>query len=146
MSRAVSEIHQGDICVKPRVQVTELKNSGDKRGYSFTAPPEALEFLGRALDVHLASIAPAGVRGNHFHLRRREAIVVVYNAEWSLHWDEGEHTPAQHLQFTGAGARLILVEPGSSHAVRNDGAQPISLVALSSEVYDPAESVVRKVT
>jgi mannose-6-phosphate isomerase-like protein (cupin superfamily) len=35
--------------------------------------------------------------------------------------------------------------PGSSHAVRNDGAIPLWLVACSSELYDPTETVARKV-
>ena|SRR5712691_7625554 len=132
--------------MKPKLRIIKLNDSGDTRGYSFTVPAEALKFLSRIRDVHVASMVAGAVRGNHFHLRRREAIVIVHNGEWSLHWDEGEPTPAQHRQFSGAGATLILVDPGASHAVRNDGDQPISLVALSSEVYDPAESVVRKVT
>jgi mannose-6-phosphate isomerase-like protein (cupin superfamily) len=40
---------------------------------------------------------------------------------------------------------LVLVSPGASHAVRNDGDSNLWLVAISSETYDPAESVVRKV-
>src|ERR1035437_3776607 len=67
-----------------RIQITELSNSGDARGFSFTAPVEALAFVGRMADVHLASTKPGAVRGNHYHLRRREAIVVLPGAKWSL--------------------------------------------------------------
>jgi dTDP-4-dehydrorhamnose 3,5-epimerase-like enzyme len=128
-----------------KIQISELGNNGDARGFSFTAPAEALEFMGRVSDIHLASTKPNAVRGNHYHLLRREAIVVLPGTAWSLHWDEGEGTPAQHRSFGGSGAVLVLVSPGASHAVRNDGASLLWLVACSSESYDPAESVVRKV-
>lgn len=68
-----------------KIEIRELGNSGDARGFSFTIPVEALEFVGRMADVHLASTKPGGVRGNHYHLLRREAIVVLPGATWSLH-------------------------------------------------------------
>jgi len=39
----------------------------------------------------------------------------------------------------------VLILPGTSHAVRNQGTVPLWLVACSSEPYDPAETVARKV-
>ncbi len=133
-----------------KIQITELGNNGDARGLSFTAPTEALAFVGRMADVHLASTRPSAVRGNHYHLRRHEAIVVLPGSKWSLHWDEGDPdgsnaSPPQHRSFAGSSAVLVLVSPGASHAVRNDGAEVLWLVAISSEAYDSAESVTRKV-
>lgn len=131
--------------MNPKTQITELTNRGDIRGLSFTVPADALTFVGRMSDVHLASTKPAAVRGNHYHLRRREAIVVLPGAKWSFHWDEGEDSPAEHREFDGSLAVLILLSPGASHAVRNEGDADLWLVAISSETYDPAESVTRKV-
>jgi dTDP-4-dehydrorhamnose 3,5-epimerase-like enzyme len=128
----------------PKVRVSDLPNNGDGRGYSFTAPAEALDFVGRVRDVHLSSMLPGSVRGNHSHLRRREAIVVLHEDHWSLHWHEDEHGAPSHRQFGGVGAKLILVMPGASHAIRNNGGKPLSLVAFASEPYDPAETVARK--
>jgi dTDP-4-dehydrorhamnose 3,5-epimerase-like enzyme len=131
--------------METKIRIAELANGGDRRGLSFTAPSEALAFLGRVHDLHLSSTEPGAVRGNHYHLRRREAIVVLPGAAWSLHWDEGPDTPAQHRRFDGAKAILVLLSPGASHAVRNEGKDTLWLIALSSESYDPAESVMRKV-
>ncbi len=128
-----------------KIQISELGNNGDRRGFSFTAPVEALEYVGRMADVHLASTKPGAVRGNHYHLRRREAIVVLPGAKWSFHWDEGDETAAQHREFDGSHAVLVLVAPEASHAVRNDGEESLWLAAISSELYDPAESVTRRV-
>jgi dTDP-4-dehydrorhamnose 3,5-epimerase-like enzyme len=128
-----------------KIQINQLSNTGDIRGFSFTAPTEALAFVGRMSDVHLASTKPGAVRGNHYHLRRREAIVVLPGPKWSFHWDDGEGSSPQHRNFEGDRAVLVLVSPGASHAVRNDGESDLLLVAISSETYDPAESVTRKV-
>ena len=128
-----------------KIQISELSDRGDARGLSFTAPAEALAFVGRMADVHLASTAPGAVRGNHYHLRRREAILALPGTKWSFHWDEGEDSVPQMREFSGGSAVLILVSPGASHAVRNNGEDKLWLLAISSESYDPAESVVRKV-
>ena len=128
-----------------KIEVAELTDSGDARGYSFTLPADALAFLGRVADIHLSSMVPGSIRGNHYHLRRREAILVSSDSPWSWHWDEGDSTPPQHRDFAAGSLWMILVSPGASHAIRNDGAATIRLVALSSEPYDPDESVTRKV-
>jgi oxalate decarboxylase/phosphoglucose isomerase-like protein (cupin superfamily) len=128
-----------------KIQISELNNHGDARGSSFSPPAEALDFLKRIADMHLASTGPGAVRGNHYHLRKREAIVILPGAAWSLHWDEGEGTAAQHRSFDGKSAVLVLVSPGASHAVRNDGSATLWLVACSSETYDSATVVARKV-
>src|SRR5882724_6997559 len=107
-----AQVHKAKANMEAKVQLVELKNSGDVRGFSFTAPPESLAFVGRMSDVHLASTLPGAVRGNHYHLRRREAIVVLPGAQWSFHWDEDENAGAQHREFDGSGAVLILISPG----------------------------------
>jgi oxalate decarboxylase/phosphoglucose isomerase-like protein (cupin superfamily) len=128
-----------------KIQILELGNTGDARGFSFTVPHEALTFVGHIADIHVASTNQGAVRGNHYHLRRREAIVILPGTAWSLHWDEGEGLTPQHRQFDGGGAVLVLVSPGASHAVRNESTAPLWLVACSSEPYDPTETVARKV-
>lgn len=108
-------------------------------------PSEALRFVGEAADVHVSSSIPGAVRGNHYHRRKHRAILVLPGVEWSLHWDEGEDTPIQRRNFDGSHAILVLIPPGASHAVRNDGAATLWLVACSSAPYDANEVVARKV-
>jgi oxalate decarboxylase/phosphoglucose isomerase-like protein (cupin superfamily) len=128
-----------------KIQISELANHGDPRGLSFSLPPEALDFLGRVADMHLASTLPGAIRGNHYHTRKREAIVFLPGAAWSLHWDEGPEAPVHHKTFDGRECVVVMISPRCSHAVRNDGASPLWLVACSSEAFDPAETVARKV-
>lgn len=128
-----------------KLKISELRNSGDQRGYGFTFPAEALDFLGRIADMHLASTLPGAIRGNHYHVGKREALVFLPGARWSLHWDEGADTSLHQHAFDGSACVLVLISPGCSHAVRNDGDKPLWLVACSSEPYDPATVVARKV-
>jgi len=131
--------------MKEKVQITEVSNRGDARGFSFTAPAEALAFVGRMGDVHLASTRPGAVRGNHYHLQRRQAIIALPGVKWSLHWDQGDGSAAQHRNFDGGDSVLVLLPPGASIAVRNDGDRDLWIVTISSETYDPADSIPRKV-
>jgi dTDP-4-dehydrorhamnose 3,5-epimerase-like enzyme len=128
-----------------KIQITELAKGGDARGLSFTMPLDALEVLGRVADMHLASTGPGAVRGNHYHVSKREIILVLPGAAWSLHWDEGEGLPAQGRNFGGENAVLVQVAPGCSHAVRNEDSAVLWLLTCSSETYDPARVVARKV-
>jgi oxalate decarboxylase/phosphoglucose isomerase-like protein (cupin superfamily) len=128
-----------------KIQIAELQNRGDARGVSFSPPAEALAFLGRLADLYVASTLQGEVRGNHFHLHKRQVIVVLPGTAWSLHFDQGEGTPVEHRRFDGGMAVLVLVAPGASQAVRNDGEQTLWMVVGSSEAYDPATVVARRV-
>jgi dTDP-4-dehydrorhamnose 3,5-epimerase-like enzyme len=128
-----------------KIEITELKNGGDARGLSFTLPAATLEVLGNVADMHLASTGPKSVRGNHYHVSKREIIVVLPGAAWSLHWDEGEGTATQHRTFKGENAVLVQVSPGCSHAVSNEDSVVLWLFTGSSETYDPSRVIARKV-
>jgi len=127
-----------------KIRIEELTSFGDERGPSFSVPEPALEYLGGVANVHFGLSKPGAVRGNHYHVRRREALVVFPGPRWSLHWDEGEGSTPSQRSFDGGQAVLVLLEAGVSHAVRNDGEQPLWVMACSSEPYDPTETVVRK--
>jgi oxalate decarboxylase/phosphoglucose isomerase-like protein (cupin superfamily) len=127
------------------IQISELAPDGDGRGLSLALPPRALEFVREVADVHISSSASGAVRGNHYHRRKRRAILVMPGVAWSLHWDEGEGTAIHRRHFDGSRAILVLIPPGSSHAVRNDGNADLWMVACSSAPYDAGEVVARKV-
>jgi oxalate decarboxylase/phosphoglucose isomerase-like protein (cupin superfamily) len=128
-----------------RVQISTLGDTGDPRGFSFSLPPDALEFVGGIADILFASTRPGAVRGNHYHVHKRQALVLFPGSAWSLYWDEGAGTAAQQRNFDGSSAILVLVSPGCSQAIRNDGTQPLWLVACSSKPYDANEIAARKV-
>lgn len=120
------------------LSVVDLKDSGDARGSSFSVPAELFAGPFPVADMHVATIEPGAVRGNHYHAERREVLIILAADRWSLHWDEGADTSARQREFTDPGAVLVTVPPGMSHAIRNDGALPMQLCGLADGPYDAA--------
>lgn len=116
----------------------------DERGESYSVPLEYLEFLGAPKDVHIASIGPGHVRGNHYHVERHELIMVLPHDAWSLHWDTGAETRVSTRTFQESRAVAIAIPPHSSHAIRNDGQALLWLIAASDGLYDPASPDVHR--
>lgn len=87
-------------------------------------------------DMHVATIEPGAIRGNHYHAVRREVLIIMAADQWSLHWDEGAGMPVRQREFTGPGAVLVTVPTDMSHAIRNDGAVPMQMIGLTDGPYD----------
>jgi dTDP-4-dehydrorhamnose 3,5-epimerase-like enzyme len=130
------------------LKVTVLSDSGDDRGSSFPAPDSCFEDGFTVRDVHLSTLLPGHVRGNHFHVARCEALLVMSADRWSLHWDSGIGSPVEVRVFDGPGAVVIRVPPRASHAISNDGSVPLHIVGLTDGPYDPddPDAFPRKVT
>ena len=137
-SRRVSAVETSSM------QVLELPNRGDQRGLSFVVPDEVLAFLHVVGNVHFAATKPGAVRGNHYHLRRREATIVLPGSRWSLHWAKDSKSDPQHREFDGNAAVLLLLWPQTVHAIRNDGSSELWLFAMQSEANDPSDTVMCK--
>lgn len=119
------------------VVITELPDSSDERGMSFSIPTETIARL-TVRDVHLAAVRPGYTRGNHYHTEKIELITVVYADDWSLHWDTGEGTAVQCHRFTGSGAVTIEFPLYWAHAVRNDGHKDLWMFNTNDRAFDPS--------
>jgi hypothetical protein len=117
--------------------IQELHDSTDERGASFSVPLEILRHLEAVRDVHIAVVRPGRIRGNHYHARHGEIITVVYQDDWSLHWDTGAGTAVQDRRFTGRGAVSIVIPLHWSHAIKNDGSIDLWLFNASDLAFDP---------
>jgi dTDP-4-dehydrorhamnose 3,5-epimerase-like enzyme len=119
------------------LRTLRVQNGGDTRGLSFSIPKESLGFLGAIRNIHVVTINPGAVRGNHYHQNHQEVLCLLYRDIWSLHWDLGVDTAIQHETFSGAGLLVVHVEPLAAHAVRNDGTADIYMVCFSNTTYNP---------
>lgn len=118
------------------LSVVELHDSGDTRGSSFNIPAEAFGGQFPVEDMHVATIEPGAVRGNHYHAVRRELLVIMAADRWSLYWDEGAGTPVQQRSFHGPGTVLVTVPTCMAHAIRNDGTIPLTMLGVTDGPYD----------
>lgn len=119
----------------PGFAITVEADAGDPRGLAHSVSPKALADLGGVADVHLMTVVPGAVRGNHAHARKWEILSALHTDEWELHWCEPGGTP-QHRTFSGRGSVTVMVPPLVAHAVRNTGAAVLTLTALSPVAYD----------
>ena len=126
-----------------RVKIMELKNNEDVRGYSYGLPSEVFSFLAEVRDVHVASILPSKVRGNHYHINRREIIVVIYFDKWLFAWDDGEGTLVNFIEYQGIGSVCIEIESLVSHAIKNTGNKPVQIISVCNTPYEPSETIKR---
>jgi UDP-2-acetamido-2,6-beta-L-arabino-hexul-4-ose reductase len=129
-----------------RVEVRVIQNIGDHRGSSFSIPSEWSRFLPVAADLHVTSLRPGHIRGNHMHRTRKEVIIVIHQDAWTLHWEDGEAAPLHQRLFSGNGAVLLTVPPGAAHAIVNSGTRELVTVGLTDAPYDPADTVKREIT
>lgn len=109
----------------------------DQRGLSFAFGGLVGAVLGRPQDLHLATIRPGCLRGNHFHARRREVVVVLFQDRWQLVWDQGPDRDVQARVFEGCGAVAIEIPPNCSHAFHNTGGVDLLVASLTDGPYDP---------
>lgn len=132
----------------PTVRSVELMDVGDNRGSSFALPETWLTFLGGVRDLHITTLLPGHVRGNHYHAAHREVLIVLCQDRWSLLWDQGPGTDISQQNFSGAGAVLIEVDPGASHAIRNDGRVSLQIIGLANILFDPdaPDTIIRPVS
>lgn len=124
------------------LSVLRLEDRNDGRGSAFYLPDEALRWLGGVEEMHLVTIRPGAIRGNHVHHRRREVIVVRSEGPWELAWrvagEEGEGGGEVETQrFEGAQGVLLCVEPGVAHALKNLGDEELLVASCSSGRFDP---------
>ena|SRR5579864_1201561 len=120
------------------VRIRSLESHGDQRGFSYSLQDQQLAFLGSVVDIHFSMTLPGHIRGNHFHRLRREVLVVRFEDSWTLAWDHGEKTTSKLQKFDGSGTVVVEIEPLASHAIRNDGRQPLLIFAMTNGRYNPA--------
>jgi dTDP-4-dehydrorhamnose 3,5-epimerase-like enzyme len=118
------------------IGIFELENKGDERGCSYNIPQHAFNFIGEIRDSHFATIVPGAIRGNHYHVGRKEFILIWFCDSWILAWDYGDDTNVEIKSFSGAGLKLIEIDEEISHAIKNTGNADILIIAFSNKIFN----------
>ncbi len=122
------------------VTIESIAFSSDERGVVFE--PLKAPAIEQQKNVHTVITVPGGIRGNHYHKKATEVLVV--------------NGPAQVCFRENGDIREVLVSvnqvlrftfpPGVAHAVKNTGDNPQVLVSFASEPHDPNDpGVVRDI-
>ena len=66
------------------IEIIKLKNYGDLRGALYNILDTDIQFLDNILNIHFGKIHPNSIRGNHYHHRSKEMLIIGYLDTWTL--------------------------------------------------------------
>jgi len=112
--------------------VEEIHVESDARGCVFE-PLSYGELRGQR-NVHVVLTHPGAVRGNHYHVKGTETLVVCGPAV--VRYGDGDEV--EETQVPEGIVKRFVFPPGVPHAVRFSGIRPGLLVAFQSEVHNPS--------
>ncbi len=129
------------------VKIVRLRNGGDERGYSYEISKEAFDDIGKIEDVHIASIESGRIRGNHYHVDKKEVIIILYSDSFIVAWESSDGRVGEKKEVSGRGCVRVEINKNVSHAIHNIGKSPIYILVFSADRYDPNDSgtVVKKI-
>jgi len=95
---------------------------------------------------HAETLRSGLVRGNYVHRRERELLVVLHEDAWTLAFDSGEDTPVETRAFSGSGAVRVEIDPGSAHAIRNDGRSDLHIFVVGNAADRETRTLIEPLT
>ena len=113
------------------VKKETVNRFSDARGFVFE--PIVGERLANQKNTHVVVSRPRAVRGNHYHLRGTETLVVCGPALIRIR----EKKDIEDFTIPANTACRLIIPPGVSHAIHNTGGIDNLLVAFNTEPHDP---------
>ncbi len=111
---------------------------GDARGWGLRPFEAAGSDVGRVGDVHVVSLLPGAVRGNHRHPNVTEWLLIL-GAPVTVAWRTPDGTE-ERVRADGEEPFLLELPPGTPHALLAEGPASAYLVSWADGVPD-TESV-----
>ncbi|MBI2358977.1 MAG: cupin domain-containing protein [Deltaproteobacteria bacterium] len=121
------------------VQVQPLEIKRDERGWL----AEILQVSRKESDqpirqLHLTVADPGKTRGKHYHRRKTEWACVV-SGEGRLYLKD-TRTGGEATVFMGESHMVkVCIPPYVAHAITNTGKEPLYLIVMAGEEFDPAD-------
>lgn len=107
----------------------------DPRGASFSVSAEMIRRLPGVRDVHIMTMRPGAVRGNHYHRHKNELLVVLHSDSWELHWSV-PNAESELRRFSGRGGVTIEIPARTTHTLVNTGIEDLTLIGISPVEFD----------
>lgn len=118
-----------------RIDLTE-RSWADERGWGLRPLEAAGVSPERLGDVHVVSMTPGAVRGNHAHPRGTEWILLC-GGPVRMAWRHAGEASTVTDEVPGDAPVLFEIPPGTAHAIRNTSGHMVHLVAWNDEAEPP---------
>ncbi len=122
------------------IQIKEVEFYQDDRGWSLKPITDEEIATSKLSDVHIASIKPGAIRGNHYHVHKTEHILIIGSTCRVVVMDN--HTKEKEEKIIEDSGKMLLIIPSSvTHAIENIGKEMSYLFCYSkvsdrSKMYD----------
>ncbi|MCX7835981.1 MAG: cupin domain-containing protein [bacterium] len=116
-----------------RLFLSDKRIEQKERGWLIQLMPILKEYISPIEDIHIVSLEPNTIRGNHYHQETTEIIFPLFG-RITVAWKEEELLFKENpLPAT----TLYVIPPNVPHALRNDGLVAAIAIAFGSKSYDP---------
>ena len=86
--------------------------------------------------IHVTSIKPGYIRGNHYHSKRMEWFFVIAGKA-KLCLKDVKNKEKICLELSEKEPKVITIFPCIAHAVKNVGKEKVYLISAQSDIYNP---------
>jgi dTDP-4-dehydrorhamnose 3,5-epimerase-like enzyme len=116
-------------------KATRLNAKREARGWAVEPATSEMLRSGRVRNIHMVSLEPGTIRGNHLHHKQLE-FVVAFGGRCLV---AAENEDGEREEMTIGPDDLILFEmqPNVRHAFKNIGDRTMFLIAYTDTPYDP---------
>lgn len=128
------------------LRIEPLKDHSDNRGLSFSLAPKAMHYLDKIENLHIGTIVPGAVRGNHYHEQKKEILIIIYSDIWEFGYQEKDDNQPTVRKFEGAGAVGIEIAPGVVHGIKNTGSKDLIIAVCTDYAHNDANpDIIREI-
>lgn len=120
------------------IQIKEIEFDQDDRGWSLKPITDNDMKNGIISDVHIVSMKPGAIRGNHYHVHKTEYILVIGSICRVVAIDN--NTKKKEEKTIENNSKILLViSPNVTHAIENIGNE-VSYLLCYSKVTEGLKS------
>ena len=116
-----------------RLNLIDKRITQPERGWLLQLMPLLTEVMGAVNDIHIVTLEPGVIRGNHYHELMTEALLPLSDG-LRIVWQDAD---GRHEEITKAGESLYIFAPTIPHAMRNDSPVTALGVAFGNTAFNP---------
>ncbi len=117
------------------IQIKEIEFDQDDRGWSIRPITDEEIGTGKIKDIHMVSMRPGAIRGNHYHAYKTEHIFVMGSTCRVVVMDN--NTKEREEEIIGHNKKaLLVIPPHVTHAIENIGNEMSYLLCYSKAEED----------
>jgi len=118
-----------------KYKIKEIELHVDERGW-LVEMLKRNELKEDIKQIYVATVKLGQVRGNHYHLKKKEWLFIV-GGKVELYLEDLKTKERICLKVSSKKPKVITIFPKIAHAVKNSGKEIVYLVSAQNTIYNP---------